>query len=148
MRKFKIVSFILYLFVAIITLAMSTRFLIAKEYFVYHAQASGISWVDVNPGLQTVFLALFKVCGAGFLAVAISLILMIIFPFAKFNHRWSFYTIPVCGIIFWSIIFATTLYVTLLTPANAPWIPSLINIILFVAGYVFSMLDRTHDSTT
>jgi hypothetical protein len=94
MTKARLASTVLYLLVVLITVGMGIRFLTAGEYFVYHAQASGMGWSAVDPGLQIVFMALFKMCGAGFLTVSLCLLLMVIFPFAKHGRRWSVYAIP------------------------------------------------------
>ena len=146
MRRLKLVSTILYLLVVLITAAMGIRFLMAGEYFVYHAQASGMNWSDVDPGLQVVFMAVFKVCAAGFLTVSLCMLLMIVFPFAKTDRLWSVYAIPACGALFWSIVLGTTVYVSLTTPAAAPWIGSLFNIIVILIAFLLSLVDASKSS--
>ncbi len=139
MNKVKLLSAILHIVVAFITAGMGVRFLTATEYFSYHSQASGMAWGDVSSGLRIVYLAVFKVCGAGFLTVALSLLLMIIFPFAKYNNRWSYFAIPICGSLFWSIVLAATLYVSFTTQAIAPWRGSLSCIILTLLAFILSL---------
>ncbi len=143
MKNFKRISVVLYLYVALVTLAMGTKFLAVTEYFVYHAEASGIVWSNVHPGLQLVFMAVFKVCGAGFLSVSLSMLVVIIFPFAKYGHRWSVYAIPFIGIVFWSIIMAATLYVSWETKADTPWKGSLSCIITMIMAFLLSLIDRS-----
>jgi hypothetical protein len=136
-------STILYLIVVLITIGMGIRFLTANEYFPYHAQASGMDWAAVDPGLQVVFMAVFKVCGAGFLTVALCMSVMIVFPFARHGRRWSVYAIPASGALFWSIVLAATVHVTLTTPATAPWRGSLTNIVMIGIAFVLSLIDRS-----
>jgi len=143
MSKTKSASMVLYLFVVLITAAMGIRFVTANEYFAYHAQASGMDWSAVDPGLQVVFMAVFKVCGAGFLTVSLCMLLMIIFPFARHGRRWSIYAIPACGALFWSIVLTATVHVTLTTPAAAPWSGSLTNIVMIGIAFVLSLVDRS-----
>ena len=141
MKVFKICSVILYLFVVLITVSLAVKFLSATEYFSYHAQASGTSWSAVDPGLQLVYLAVFKVCGAALLSACLCLLLMVIIPFAKHGRQWSYYAIPIVCLSFWSITLATTLHVTNTTPATAPWTGSLFCVVMIVAAFIFSLLE-------
>ena len=141
MNKTKLFSIILYVVVALITAGMGIRFLTATEYFTYHSQASGIAWTDVNSGLRIVYMAIFKVCGAGFLSIALSLLLMIIFPFTKYNNRWSYFAIPACGVVFWSIVLAATIYVSLTTQATTPWGGSLFCVISTFLAFILSLFS-------
>ena len=143
MTRLKLASMVLYLFVVLITVAMGIKFLTASEYFVYHAQAAGMDWAAVDPGLQVVFLAVFKVCGAGFLTVSLCMLLMIVFPFAKHTRGWSVYAIPACGTLFWSIVLAATAYVASTTPAATPWSGSLFNVVVILIAFVLSLADRS-----
>jgi len=141
MKACKITAILLYLFPAIIIGTLGVRFLTATEYFTYHAQTAGIDWTAINPGLKLVFLAVFKICGASLLSLCIGMLIMILVPFAKYSHRWSYFTIPIIGMFFWSITLATTLYVTNNTPAEAPWGGSLICVAAFLVAFAFSMIE-------
>ena len=142
MRSLKILALTGYACVALITLAMASVFLTATEFFPYHAAASGIDWVDVEPGLQTVFLAVFRVCGAGWLTVGIALALLIALPFGSGDQRWSYFAIPLLSLIFWGITLGTTVYVATTTPANPPWAGSLACIALTVVSATLAALSR------
>ena len=141
MKKAKTVSIILCSLVTLITLSMASKFLMAREYFVYHAEASGLNWVDIPKGLQMVYLAVFKICGAGFLSTGLGLTLLISIPYTRYSQRWSYYAIPGFGLIFWSITLAMTLYVQISTGANTPWRGSSLCIFLLVLGFAVSVLD-------
>jgi hypothetical protein len=142
MKVFKLFSMILYLVVVLITASLGIKFITATEYFSYHAQAAGTGWSAVDPGLQLVYLAVFKVCGAALLSVCIGMLFMIIIPFAKHGHQWSYYAIPIVGTLFWSITLATTLYVTNTTPATAPWKGSLFCVVTILVAFMLSLLER------
>ncbi len=139
----KSISGLLYIIVAFITASVGVRFITATEFFDYHAEASGLSWEAVEPGLRIVYLAVFKVCGAAILAVSASLLIMLTFPFAKHRQRWSYYAIPLVGLLLWSIVFATTLDVSITTPGTAPWIGSLVCVAMILTAFVLSLLDRS-----
>ena len=142
MRAFKYLAIGGYALVALVTLGMASAFLTATEFFPYHAVASGTAWADLEPGLQTVILTVFRVCGAGWLTVGIALVLLIVFPFARRDEGWSYAAIPLLSLIFWGIVFATTLHVARTTPATPPWTGSLICILLTLLSALFSGLSR------
>jgi hypothetical protein len=131
-----------YAIVALITLGMASVFLTATEFFPYHAVASGTEWADVKPGLQTVILAVFRVCGAGWLTVGIALVLLIVFPFARRDEGWSYAVIPLLALTFWGITLATTAHVAMTTPATPPWTGSLICIVLTLVSALLAGLSR------
>jgi hypothetical protein len=142
MKVFKVFSVILYLFVVLITASLAVKFVTATEYFSYHTQAAGTSWSAVDPGLQLVYLAVFKVCGAALLSLCLCLLFMIIIPFAKYSHSWSYFAIPIVFLLFWSITLATTLHVTKTTPATAPWMGSLFCVVTILVAFILSLLER------
>lgn len=142
MSQYKFISGLLHLIVAIITASLGIRFLMTTKFFNYHAEAAGLSWETVEPGLQIVFLAVFRICGAGILTLSMCMFIMVILPFAAYRQRWSYYAIPLVSFLFWSIVLATTLYVTLTTPGTAPWIGSLVCIVMILLAFLFSSLDR------
>lgn len=142
MGRLKTLAISGYGLVALITLAMASRFLTATEFFPYHAVASGTEWADLGPGLQTVVLAVLRVCGAGWLATGIALALMIAFPFARRDEPWSHVAIPTVSLTFWAITLATTLHVASTTPATPPWMGSLFCIVVTLLSATCSLLSR------
>ena len=143
MKALKITSITLYSFSAIIIGTLGLRFITATQYFSYHAQAAATQWSTIDPNLQFVYLAVFKLCGAALISLCIALLTMIIVPFSKHDHRWSHFAIPLIGFLFWSITFAITLYVTHTTPAKAPWDGSLICVTAILLGFASSLLERS-----
>jgi hypothetical protein len=67
--------------------------------------------------------------------------LIIIFPFIKYDDRWAFYAIPVCGLVFWSITLATTLYVYSTTGAATPWLASLSCVVAIILAFIISLFS-------
>ena len=139
MKTIKSISAVLYILVALITASLGVRFISASEYFSYHAAAAVMPWSAVDPGLQLVYLAVFRVCGAAILAVALSLLIMIFVPFLRYGRLWSYYAIPIVGMLFWSIVLTTTLQVAIATAAAAPWGGSLFCIVMLLLGFVLSL---------
>ncbi len=142
MRRLKYFALAGYACVALVMLIMGSVFLTATEFFPYHAVAAGLEWGEVEPGLQTVLLAVFRICGAGWLTVAVALVLLLVFPFGRRDEVWSYFAIPLLSLIFWGITFATTLYIARTTPATPPWTGSLVCIGITLLSALLSGLSR------
>lgn len=138
MNKAKLITVVLYSIVVLITAGAGLKFLTASQFFPYHAQAAGLEWSDLNPDLQMLILAGFKITGAGFLTVALNLSLMILFSFTKHAQSWSGVAIPLVGLVFWSVVLSTTLTIFSATGAAAPWGPSLFCVIALLVGLFIS----------
>jgi len=141
LNRWKLIAVLLYSVVALITAGAGIRFLFATEYFAYHAQASGMDWSSVDAGLQTLALSGFRIIGAGFLTVSLGMTLMIFIPFAKYEQRWSYFAIPACGILFWSISLTTSLWVSSVTQAVAPWRGSLFCVLVLLFAMTSSLYE-------
>jgi len=142
MRRLKHLAIAGYGIVALIMLLMASRFLTAEQFFPYHAAASGLEWADLEPGLQTVVLAVFRICGAGWLTVSVALAVLIVFPFGRQDEGWSYYAIPLLSLIFWGITFATTMQVAMTTPATPPWRGSLFCIAITLLSALCAGISR------
>jgi len=139
---------LLYSIVVLITAGAGLQFMMATKYFDYHAQAAGVDWVTLNPDLQMLILAGFKIAGAGFLTVALNLSLMIIFFFTKQGESWSGVAIPLVGLVFWSLVLSTTLMVFIATGADAPWAPSLFCVMALLLGLLISHRELKQTKAT
>jgi hypothetical protein len=143
MRRLKHLALAGYACVALIMLVMASNFLTATEFFPYHAAASGLEWKTLEPGLQTVILAVFRVCGAGWLTGSVALIVLMVFPFGRRDEGWSYVAIPVLSLLFWAITFSTTMQVAMTTPATPPWKGSLFCIGITLLSALFSGISRS-----
>lgn len=147
MDKAKLVAVALYASVVLITAVGGIQFMTATQFFEYHFRASGVPWDTLNPDLQMLILAGFKVVGAGFLTVALNLSLMIIFSFTKHAKSWSGVAIPLVGLVFWSVVLSSTLLVYSATGADAPWGASLFCVLALLVGLLISQRDlKTEDA--
>jgi len=139
--KTKVITVLLYAVVVLITAGAGLQFMTATQFFDYHAQACGLHWSSLNPDLQMLILAGFKVTGAGFLTVALNLFLMIVFSFSKQTVSWSGVAIPLVGLVFWSVVLSTTLLVFSATGAEAPWGISLFCVMALLVGLFISQRE-------
>jgi len=141
MDKTKLIAVGLYSLVVLITALSGLQFVIATSFFEYHATAAGVDWSSLNPDLQMLILAGFKIAGAGFLTVALSLALMILFSFSRDANSWSAIAIPLVGLVFWSSVLSTTLLIYSATGAATPWPVSLFCVVTLLVGLLISHRD-------
>ena len=108
----------------------------------YHAVALGESWTEVDPALQVLILALMKVAGGGWLATALAVEILLFIPFSK-GARWSYWAIPIIGLPATLSSLYATIDVANNTPASPPWIAAALGTILFIVGFILSLLPAS-----
>jgi TRAP-type C4-dicarboxylate transport system permease small subunit len=78
---------------AFILIAIGLRYLRSKEFQSYHAVALGRDWNSLDPPLQALLLAFIRGLGATLIAIAISTVALLIFPFRE-GATWATYALP------------------------------------------------------
>lgn len=135
------VAFCCYLITIILSSIFALIYLFRPEFMPYHATAISMKWSDLNSNLQALILALLRVSGGGMLATSLSISILLFIPFRK-GELWAIWAIPIIGL--GGAI--PTLYATLLvkfnTPASPPWFAAITIIILFLIGFIFSLVSR------
>lgn len=116
-------------------------YLFQPQFMPYHADAVEMQWSELAPGLRVLILALMKVVAGAWLAGASAMALLLIFPFRK-GERWSYFAVPLIGLLLSGSSLYATLYVRGNTPANPPWIAAAVSIVLLVAGLLLSLSSR------
>lgn len=138
MSKARYLAGALYLIVGLVSVIMGSIYLLADQFMPYHAQALQMEWVDLDPALQTLLLALMRVAAGGWLAIAIATFVLVAFPF-RHGLCWVRLTLPIMLLLFYIPTLWATLMVTWQTPAAAPWYGNLAAVISVVVAIV---LDR------
>jgi len=118
---------------ALVSIFFGVRYFITKEFMSYHAVASGRSWAQIEPGVQTIILGMLKIVGGGFLAYGVAL-LWLLLPLGR-GEAWAAWAVL-------SVSAATlvpVLYVTLALrrfepKAKTPVLPTVIVLALVLAG--------------
>ena len=109
-------------------------YLIKPSFMPYHSQALSVTWNELSSATQTLFLALMRVCGGGWLATSLAIALLQ-WQFAKKQASWIPATILGVGLA----AVLSTLYATLLVYLNTPGVPPipglLVLIFLLIGGY-------------
>ena len=133
------VAFICHLLASLLLIAFGFIYLFRSEFMPYHAVAVGKSWSEVDPAFQILILALMKVSGGGFLAAGFTIVILL-FKALRKRLRWSYWVIPIIGLI----VSLSSLYVTINvaqnTPATPPWMAAAMGTILLIVGFLFSIL--------
>ncbi len=130
-----------YLIVILVALSFAGIYLLRPQFMPYHAVAVGTSWSEVPPRTQTLFLALMRVGGGGWLAVAVGMAILLAIPFRR-NEPWARWALPLTGLS----AAVPTLYATLLvkarTPASPPVAGAAAAIVLLVLGFALTVPGR------
>ncbi len=113
-------------------------YLITPRVFHYHEWVMGKKWNELDTRMQTLLLSMKRGIGGAILALAVALAAMTIFAFIP-GQRWSYWIIPVVGII----SFGTWLYTMVMdrgrTKARTPTVVPVTGIVLMVLGYILSL---------
>ena len=139
MRRFEILTIVIYGFVGVISLIMAYKSLFAKKYLAFHEKAAAIEWTQLDVRLQYVILTLIKISGLGFLVTAL---LLLIFPIVNYFVQDEFvrYSIPVLAFIFCSGLFIINYFLYKQSKSKTPWKGSLFAMIAIIAGVILSVL--------
>jgi hypothetical protein len=123
-----------YSIVALISLVLGSIYLFSPQFMPYHADALGTAWAALEPAEQTLILALMRVAGGGWVAVGITLAVLVAVPFRQ-GQAWAVWLLPLLGLVFYLPNLYATVRVTLDTPATAPWYGNLAGIVALLVGY-------------
>ena len=93
MRRHQWIAAIFYGITAAVSAVLGSIYLFRGQFMPYHADALGLTWSQVGSELQVLLVALMQVAGAGWLALALALLLLLVWPFRS-GHRWARLGIP------------------------------------------------------
>lgn len=120
MRRHQWIAAIPYGITAAVSVILGSIYLLRGQFMPYHSDALGITWAEVGSELQVLLVALMQVGGAGWLTLALALILLLVWPFRS-GYRWARLGIPALIILFYGPTLLATISVALHTPATPPW---------------------------
>lgn len=123
---------------AFIFIVFGVRYLSSKEFQPYHAAAIGRDWNSLDPALQVLLLSFIRGVGAALLAVAISTVALLIFPFRD-GAAWANFVLPLPLLVTAIAGWWGTRSVAKATGAPVPERPPLIGIGLTIIGFVLSL---------
>ena len=126
-----------YLVPALTLLGFGVRYLTASEFMPYHAAGMQRTWSELLPNEQGVMLAALRGGGGGFLIGGVAILLLLAVPFRR-GDVWARRAIPALVILCALSALYTSLTLTLLTPASAPWPLTIVMALLALVGFILS----------
>jgi uncharacterized membrane protein YgdD (TMEM256/DUF423 family) len=114
-------------------------YLVRPKFMGYHQKAVQRNWNELVPEIQTLILALMRATSAGFLSVAIAIVILQI-EYNIYHQRWIAWTMLIIGTVLASGSFYAMFLVRTRTPGRPPIIPVFIILILLLTGFFFNIL--------
>ncbi len=131
------IAFACYLVPALTLLAFGVRYLTASEFMPYHAAGMQREWSELLPNEQGVMLAALRGGGGGFVISGVSIFLLLVIPFRR-GDVWAQRAVPALVVLSALLALYTSLTLTLLTPASAPWPLAIAMAVLGLVGFALS----------
>ena len=131
-------AFLCHLLALLILIIFGLFYLFRQEYMPYHEVIVGKSWSELEPAFQILFLASMRIVGGSFLATACAIGIILFKPFRQ-GMRWTYWAIPVIGLIASLSSLYATIYVARNTQASPPWLGAALATLLVVIGFILSM---------
>jgi hypothetical protein len=116
-------------------------FLLRSDFMPYHAVAVGMPWSDVPGPFQVLLLALLKLAGGGWLAVAAAEFVLLLVPFRQ-GARRALWAVPSLGLLHFAGVCNAMAHVSLNTPATPPWGATLASMALMIVGAALTVPGR------
>jgi len=126
-----------YVLPALTLLGFGVRYLTATEFMPYHAVGMQRSWSELLPHEQGVMLSALRGGGGGFLVGGITILLLVAIPF-RHGEAWAYKATPIMVLLSSLLALYTSLTLTLLTPASAPWPAAIATAALALVGFALA----------
>ena len=140
------VAFLCHLLALLLLAIFGLIYLVRSEFMPYHAVAVGQNWSELDPSFQILILALMRAAGGGLLATPCAIGILLFKPFRQ-GIRWTYWAIPVIGLISSLSSLYATVYVARNTPAAPPWIAAALGALLLVIGFILSWVPEAKENT-
>ena len=120
-------------------LVIGLAFVLADSFFPFHGDVIQVAWADLDQPYKTLYLGMMRTEGAGYLATALAIIILLLIPFRQ-NAHWAPWAIASIGIVEHLPTFFATVYVARTTDASPPWIATGLLIVSLVCGLIFALM--------
>jgi hypothetical protein len=138
MNTVRLAASICYVLSALLLMTFGVMYLTRSKFMPYHQQAIGIPWENLDTRMQTLLLTLMRVSGGGMLAVALSVLVLVLGPFREGNV-WAIYALPAIGLASGLPILYATIFVRKRTQTSSPVGISAFGVAIVVLGFVLSL---------
>ncbi len=126
-----------YLLPALTLLLFGVRYLTASEFMPYHETGMQRAWSELMPHEQGVMLASLRGGGGGFVLGGVAILVLVAIPFRR-GEPWAYKATPAFVLLTSASALYTSLTLTLLTPASAPWPAALATACLAALGFALA----------
>lgn len=113
----------------------------SPTFLPFHSDAIGMSWDELTPAVQTLYLGMMRTEGAGLLSSALAIAILLVIPFRR-NEPWSFWAMSVIGSVEQVPSMLGAYHTTQLTPASSPWQLNLLGIALLLIGLALALSNK------
>ena len=142
MKSLRTIAFLCYGLVGLLGFVFAYIYLSRPEFMPYHADAVGMSWNEVDASIKVLIIALMRVSGGGWLAISLSITLLLVarIKFQKIYFGFALVLVGLGGLI--PTLYAT-LYVRANSPADPPWMAAAGGILLLIIALVLDCISHT-----
>ena len=116
-------------------------YVFANKFMPFHSDVIQTKWEDVDALSQILYLGMMRTEGAGFLATATAMSILLFIPFMK-NQQWSYWALSVVGIVEYLPTLFANYHVATVTSASPPWPLMLTLTISLVAALSFAIFGN------
>jgi hypothetical protein len=132
------ISFTCYLLLAVLVTGMAGFYVFTPRILPYHEEVLGVTWEQLQPGYQLIFLSFFKIAGALCLASVLALLFLLFIPFRR-GEAWARWAIPIFQLPSLAALNYVPINIALTTTAHPPLAIFFVGDALLVAGFLFSL---------
>ncbi len=125
----------------VVFLAFALVYLGRSQFLPYHAIAVGVGWHDVDARMRVLLLALLKVIGSAWLALAIVGLCAVYAVFTRVSGFWPLLALQVFALMVSVPPLLVAMYVRKVTHAPTPVISGAAAIGLCTLGFVLAVLS-------
>jgi hypothetical protein len=123
------------------SVAFGLFYLSRTEFLPYHADAAGLAWSEVEPGMQTLLVAVLRIAGAGFVTTGLAMTVLLLIPFRR-GERWASWAVPLLGLVMSGVTLYAAGVVRSRTPGEPPLALAVAGVVLLLLGAGLALTER------
>ena len=139
-------AFWIYFLLTLAGAAWGVGFLSRSEFTAYHRAAAGVPWSQVPPNFQVVILALTKLAGGLWVAVALAIFAVLLFAFRR-GARWAVWAVPLLMLAQYVAPMPAMIHLSTHTAATPPWALTIGSIVVTLVAMAVSLSGRPAAAT-
>jgi hypothetical protein len=126
---------------ALAMMVIGSVYVFGNEFMPFHSDVIQTNWEDLDKFQQVLYLGMMRTEGAGFLASALAIVILLLIPF-KQGKVWSYWAIAAIGLVEYLPTLIATFNVSRITSASPPWPAILGGCLLLIIGLILSISNN------